>query len=211
MSFNNYVITIDRKIGSKGIYTGQKIAEHFGFNYVDKDILRKAADVFHIAPEKLQNIDEKASSFWRSFVQTSNYDSPNIPGYQYMPTRRQVFEVQSAIIRNSVRESSCVVVGRGGNAIFQDYEKHVGIFLHGNKEFRILNAAEYLGVGIEEAVKAVERVDRERARYHNTYAGYTWTDASNYDLCIDVSKAGVDNAVALIIDYIEDRFPELKK
>ena len=211
MNTENYIITIDRKIGSKGVYTGQKIAEHFGFRYVDKEMLTKAADFFHISPERLKNIEEKTSSFWESLIQTSEFDSPNIPTYLYMPTGRQVFEVQSAIMRKAAREASCVVVGRCGNALFRDDPKHIGIFLHGSKEFTIINAAEYLGISIEDAVKAVDKFDKDRARYYSTYAGYSWTDVSNYDLAIDVSKVGVEKAVAIIIDYIEDRFPELVK
>ena len=208
---DNYVITIDRKIGSKGVYMGQKIAEQFGFRYVDKEMLTRAADVFHIPPERLKNIDEKSGPFWQSFIQTSDYDSPNIPTYFYMPTGRQIFEVQSAIMRKAVKEASCVIVGRCGNALFRDHPKHIGIFLHGSKEFRILNAAEYLGITIEEAVKAVEKFDKDRARYYSTYAGYNWTDVSNYDMSIDVSRVGTEKAAEIILDYIQDRFPELAK
>ena len=57
----------------------------------------------------------------------------------------------------------------------------------------------------EEAVDKINRHDRTRKRYHDTYSEMVWGDARGYDLCLNSSKLGIDGAVSLIKDYIELR------
>lgn len=208
---HNYVITIGRQLGSKGVYMGQRISEHFGFRYVDREILVRSAEMLHVPESKLKDVEEKSFSIWESFLQTSIYDSPYIPTYYYMPTGRQIFETQTEIIRKAADESSCVVVGRCGSHIFKDHPKHLAIFLHADKEYRIVNASEFLGISLEEARKEVDKTDKERSRYFSTYTGETRTDLTQYDITIDVGKVGFEKAGDILIEYICTRFPELRK
>ena len=206
---DHYIITIGRQLGSKGVYMGQRISEHFGFRYVDREILVRSAELLNVPESKLKNVEEKSFSIWESFLQTSIYDSPYIPTYYYMPTGRQIFETQSEIIQKAAKESSCVVVGRCGSYLFRNHPKHAAVFLHADKEYRIVNAASFLDISEEEARKEVEKTDKERARYFNTYTGETWTDLTRYDITIDVGLAGFERAGDILIEYICTRFPEL--
>ena len=211
MEKQNYVITIGRKIGSQGVYLGQKISEYFDFQYVDREILVRSAEKLNVSEDKLEIIDEKSYSIWGSFLQSSIYDSPYIPTDYFLPTGRQLFEAQTQIIKKAVQESPCVVVGRCGSYIFANHPKHVSIFLHGSPEYRTANVAELFGISMQEARKELEKTDKERARYFNTYTGNHWSDASQYNISIDVEKLGVEKAGDVIINYIITRFPELKK
>ena len=48
--------------------------------------------------------------------------------------------------------------------------------------------------------------DKERADYYKYYTGREWTDARNYDLCLDSSKLGFERCVDEIIAYMNVRF-----
>ena len=48
-----------------------------------------------------------------------------------------------------------------------------------------------------------QRRDKRRANYYNFYSGKKWGVASAYDLCINTSTIGYDNAVALIVKFVE--------
>lgn len=211
MNENNYVITIGRQLGSKGVYMGQRISEYFGFRYLDREILVRSAEMLHVPESKLKHVEEKSFSIWESFLQTSIYDSPYIPAYYYMPTGRQIFETQTEIIQKAADESSCVVVGRCGAHIFSEHPRHVSIFLHADKEYRIVNAARFLNISEEDARKEVEKTDKERSRYVRTYTGMNRTDLTQYDITIDVGKVGFEKAGDLLIEYICTRFPQLRK
>ena len=53
-----------------------------------------------------------------------------------------------------------------------------------------------------------KRQDKHRAEYYKYHTGREWTDARNYDLCLDSSKLGYERCVDEIISYMKVRFPE---
>ena len=56
--------------------------------------------------------------------------------------------------------------------------------------------------------KYVQKVDKRKADYHRYYTGLEWTDARNYDLCLDRSKLGFERCVDEIIAYMNVRFQD---
>ncbi|MCE2603986.1 cytidylate kinase-like family protein, partial [Pseudomonas aeruginosa] len=70
---NNYVITIGRQAGSGGSILGRNLAKHFGFHYIDKDLIKKAAEELNVPEEELARMDEKESIADRLLLQTGGY------------------------------------------------------------------------------------------------------------------------------------------
>jgi hypothetical protein len=60
----------------------------------------------------------------------------------------------------------------------------------------------------KELEKYVQKVDKRKADYHRYYTGLEWTDARNYDLCLDSSKLGFERCVDEIIAYMNVRFQD---
>lgn len=58
----------------------------------------------------------------------------------------------------------------------------------------------------KELEKFILKTDKHRAEYYEYYTGREWTDARNYDLCLNSSKLGFDRCVDEIISYINVRF-----
>ena len=56
----------------------------------------------------------------------------------------------------------------------------------------------------------IEKADKARARYYNTYTGRKWLDLTGYDLCIDTGKLTDEQVKEVAVNYICTRFPELK-
>ena len=46
---DNYCITIGRQLGSGGSAIGKALANKFGFQYIDKEILMKAAEALDMS------------------------------------------------------------------------------------------------------------------------------------------------------------------
>ena len=55
-------------------------------------------------------------------------------------------------------------------------------------------------------VEFIAKTDKDRADYYKYYTGREWTDARNYDLCLDSSKLGFERCVEEIIAYMNVRF-----
>ena len=209
---DNYVITIGRQLGSGGSILGQSVAKQFGFLYLDRDVLKKAAEELGISEDEVEMMDEDHFSVINSMFQISDvYTMPYMSDAWSMPTSARLFEIESQIIRQAVKRQPCVVIGRCGSHLFCEYKKHISIFLYADEEYRLEILENELSFPHEKSKKMIEKEDLNRAIYYSTYTGKKWLDPTNYDLCIDTGKMNADQLQHLVFEYIRDRFPELKK
>lgn len=206
---SNYVITIGRQVGSGGSILGKALAEYFGFNYIDKELLRKVADELKVPEENIEWMDEKRPIIGSSMFQSSVYNMPYMSDDWTVPTGTKVFEIETKIIKQAAEEGPCVVIGRCGSYLFRDYPKHASIFLHADEKSRLARL-KALDMPPEKAQKMIERADKDRARYFNTYTGKKWMDPTEYDLCINSGRLSEEQLKQIAIDYICQRFPELR-
>jgi len=198
------VISISRMLGSGGAYIGQALARRLNINYLDREILSQAAKKFSIPEKELEAYEEKTESFWQ-IMQRSIFGNPYIytPPTLYLPTGRNLFNVEAEIITRAAKERSAVIVGRCASCILRDRPNHVSVFLHSNVDFRKDRVREIYKLSEKEALNMIAKIDAERARYYNEFAGGEWTDATRYHLAIDTGQMGVDKSIELILNYIE--------
>jgi len=67
-------------------------------------------------------------------------------------------------------------------------------------------AAEKHSMSESDLEKFIAKTDKGRADYYKYHTGREWTDARNYDLCLDSSKLGFERCVDEIIAYMNVRF-----
>ncbi len=209
MNESNYVITVGRMLGSGGAAMGQRLANRFGFTYINKELLVKVAEELEVPPENLEFVEERPTSIWNSLLSSGLCDMPYLSQECYVPTGRKLFETQSEILKKTAAASSCVIVGRCGAWLFQDHPRHISVFLHAPMSYRLKNVMAGSDMNEEQAVKAIERADKERSRYFSTFTGRKWLDLSLYDYAIDAGSVSDQELEQLIVDYVGTRFPEL--
>ena len=212
MKNQHHVITIGRQLGSGGSAMGKAIAEHFGFEYIDKEILGKAAAILDADEENLELVDENVSAL-TAMARSAAFEMPYIAKEWYIPTSDQLFKTQTEIMRESVEKGPCVIIGRCASYLFRHYEKHTSIFLQADMDSRIKRLEKTLDKKLSEkkAVHDIEKQDRERAQYYNTFTGKKWLDLRQYDLVVDTSPFSDEEIKDILFHYITVRFPELKK
>lgn len=212
MKNQHHVITIGRQLGSGGSAMGKAIAEHFGFEYIDKEILVKAAAILDADEENLELVDENVSALM-AMARSAAFEMPYIAKEWYIPTSDQLFKTQTEIMRESVEKGPCVIIGRCASYLFRHYEKHTSIFLQADMDSRIKRLEKTLDKKLSEkkAVHDIEKQDRERAQYYNTFTGKKWLDLRQYDLVLDTSPFSDEEIKDILFHYITVRFPELKK
>ncbi len=191
---------------------GKAIAEHFGFEYIDKEILVKAAAILDADEENLELVDENVSAL-TAMARSAAFEMPYIAKEWYIPTSDQLFKTQTEIMRESVEKGPCVIIGRCASYLFRHYEKHTSIFLQADMDSRIKRLEKTLDKKLSEkkAVHDIEKQDRERAQYYNTFTGKKWLDLRQYDLVLDTSQFSDEEIKDILFHYITVRFPELKK
>jgi cytidylate kinase len=72
------------------------------------------------------------------------------------------------------------------------------VFLTAPLPWRIAHISESLGLSEQAARAEVARVDRGRRNYAREQYDFDWGDPHHYDLIVDVSRFGIDGAIAVI-------------
>lgn len=195
------VISIGRQFGCGGRVVGQRLAEELGYDYYDKQLLVLAAKEIGFEPEVFEAVDEqpKTKGIFQSF---GEFISGLNPTDNYM-SDDHLFKVQSDVIRQLAVTRNCVIVGRCSDYILRDYPNCISVFLHAPIQDRIKRVCARMPIEQSKAQAFIERNDRRRASYYNYYSNKEWGQSSTYDMSLNVSRLGVDETVATIIDFVE--------
>lgn len=190
-------ITITRQYGSGGLYIAEALAKKMGVKCYNRNIVAAAA-------ESLNNVDDIKT------VIDNAYDTPNdflssissLIG-QGVPRQNQMYIQQARIIRELAEcDESAVFVGRCADYILRDVPNHFSFFLYADDECRRKRAQEYYK---DFSFEDVLDVDKKRKSYYAYYTGRTWGDSQNYDLMINTTNITAEQAVKIILDYVELR------
>ena len=198
-----FVITISRQLGSGGAYIGQQLAKKLNIYYADREILSKAAKELRVLDEDLESRDEKLLSFWGSFLHINGFSTEyHVPPQMNFPFDREIYDAEANAIEHIAREGSSVIMGRCGFHVLQEYSNRISLFFHADVAFRSKRIQELYKVSEKAALEMIEKSDRDRAHYIETFTGKKWIDARYFDLTLNTGKLGLDKSVEFILNYL---------
>lgn len=199
------IINIGRQVGSGGRIIAKLLADEFGCQFYDKEILNLAAKESGFSEKFFEQNDEQ-----RGFIQTLfSMHAPLISDnnfYNNKFSQDGLFQFQSEAITKAANEGSCVFVGRAADYVLRTYPNVVNIFITANMKDRIKLVCQRLGCDEKDAKKLIIDKESERASYYNYYTGKKWGHSCSYDLCINSSYMGLEKTSKFIGDYIRMRF-----
>ena len=200
------VITISHQLGSGGAYLGQKLSERLGLPFIDRDILKKVAEQLNLAEGVLDGREERLSTYWQSFMRVAAYTDPVgcLSLDSYSPTDRELFTLESDYIGQIADNSSAIFLGRCGRYILRDRPRHFSLLVHADLPDRIKRIQQLYCLPDDESKKLIEKNDRDRSAYVRAFTRENWLDARLYDLCINTSSLGLENAVEIILASIKE-------
>lgn len=201
------VITIARQYGSGGKTIGKMLAERLQVPFYDKELMRMASDESGINEELFAGADEKVKNSLLMSIVKNVYSGELItPDSDDFTSSDNLFNYQAKIIRELAEHQSCVIIGRCADYVLKDYDNVLSVFVHAPHDFCMEQAAKKHSMSERELEKLIAKTDRQRAGYYKYHTGREWTDARNYDLCLDSSKLGFERCVDEILAYINVRF-----
>lgn len=202
MNTDPRIIVIGRQYGGSGRKIGRAVAASLGIPYYDRELINVASARFGYDPKILDKADEKKPSPFRTLL-AGKYGLMDF--YPTAPmSRESLYEIQSRVIRAVCDEGSCVIVGRTADYIMREHPGLLSVFIHAPEQWRALNIiARGEAATVQEAVAAIRKADSEREGYYSYFTGRNWGKASNYHLTLDASLIDTQDAVDLILHYLD--------
>jgi len=196
---STYVVTVSRGYGSLGKETAQALADILGVRCCDRIILQEVARRAEVDVELIKRLDEQVknigSNGWQTLYRGKSY-----------PKERYLHHLVKVVLNISMKGG--VIVGRGAHLILGP-ERCFRIRIVGSLEKCAERISVREGIDIEAARQRVDQVDRERAEYLNELYGVHAGDSSNFDLVLNTDRFAVNEAVALILDAMQQAGYEL--
>ncbi|MBN2276073.1 MAG: cytidylate kinase-like family protein [Bacteroidales bacterium] len=201
-----FIITIGRQLGSGGRQIGEKLAEHLGIAFYDKELIQIAAKESGLGKEFFEQADEKTShSFFTGLFGIEVQPGTSIYSGSYL-SNEMLFKIQSDVIRELAAKESCVFVGRCADYVLKDHPHCLNIFISADLNDRIRRIAEIQKVPEKKAADIIEKTDKKRAGYYNYFSNKDWGTAESYHLCINSSVLGIEDTAGFIYRFVKEKF-----
>lgn len=196
------IITIGREFGSGGHEIGERLSKRLNYALYDREIIDEAAKKSGINVKEFQRYDEKAMNSLLYSLVLGNYykGSENSPMEQ--PVAIRIEQAYFSTITSLAEKGPCIIVGRCADYILKDNENRVSFFITADEKKKVVRIKDKYGVTETEAVKMIDKNDRNRSNYYKSITGKTWGMAENYDFCICSSYYGIDSTVEIISKLI---------
>ena len=202
----NTIITIGRQFGSGGHEIGELLAKKLGIPFYDRNLVKMAAEELHITEEQAELEDEKklmsivsnynlAMGVYNDFMANAEF---------YAPVGRDLYAVQSAIIKKLAQKGSCVIVGRCADYVLKDYPGCINVFICASKEDRKNRVMDKYHLSERKAAEKMKKIDRERKYYYETYSGKEWGSIQSHQILMNSSLLGKEK----IVEYLAALYKE---
>jgi len=192
------IITIGRQHGSGGHMIAKTLAADLGIKCYSKEIVDEAAANSQFSRDILRSYDEKKVSPF--FGPTAHYMSMN----QGFHLNMQVASAQFDTIRALAEKEDAIFVGRCVDYVLRNREDLVRFFIYSELEPRVQNLMERKNISAEEAKKLLKEVDKDRSSYYKYYTDQVWGETTNYDLCVNSARLGVQGTVDVLKAYLKN-------
>ena len=200
----NYVITIARGYGSGGRTIGQMLAKELNIPYYDRELMRLASDESGINEELFAKADEKLKQSLLFKIAKKEYNGELIPpDKEEFVSNDNLFAYQAKVIKDLAAEGPCVIVGRCADYILRDLPHAVRLYIHAPLEDCVARTKGKLPGDDKEREKQILAIDKRRAAYYKYYTGNEWTDAGNYDLCLNTNHLDYETCVKNTMSFLE--------
>lgn len=182
------VITIARTHGSGGHEIGLKVSERLGIKFYDKEMISATAARLGLSADKVSDIDQTYS------IRHSGRDG-------------SIFETQSQIIIDAAKES-CVIIGRCADYVLKDRPYCLNIFVRCDEDYAVTMIRNKDNLSESQAREVIRLKDNAREKHYNHYTGQKWKDPLHYDLVINTAKIGIESAVDIVCNAVENILKE---
>ena len=188
------LITIGRQYGAGGREVAEILAKELQLPLYDRKLVAIVAE--HL--QKGCKLEDVNLSYSNLYGDESPYE--HIFDNVVQNDDMFMFRPQSDAIKKLAEyNKDGIFVGRCANFILNEHKAY-NFFIVADDEFRATRGQLVYHKSLDE----LKKEDEKRASYYNYYTGSKWGEAKDYDLIINVSRTGIEGAVKIIKNYIDN-------
>ena len=191
-----FIVSISREFGSGGHDIAKAVAEHFGIPLYDKNILDEIGKEKGVDMSEFSSSDEKMINV---------FTSRTVMGFNNSPEYALAHMQFDFIKEKADSGESFVICGRCADSVLSENDALISVFVHADDLAKTERIMRINDCSMPQAIKLIEKTDKRRREYHNQYCKTKWGEMSNYDLCVNSSRLGVEKTAEFLIDYVEKR------
>ena len=206
-----FVITINRELGSGGRTVGRLLAEKLGVPFYDKAVIKALQEKYNLTTAEIERLKGRKHGWWADFkrmlsigqsANSSQYYKVEVGEEPDLLTTDEMYKAEKEILKGIAEDESCVIAGRTAFHILKDQPNRLSILIQASMESRTERVMRKQNLSREEAEKAIERVDKMRENYVKEYTKTSRYDTRNYDLVISADGKTEDEIVDVIMKFI---------
>ena len=166
-----FVITINRELGSGGRTVGRKLAEKLGVDFYDKALIKALEEKYHLTVEEIERLKGRKHNWWADFKRIIALGPAANDQHYYkvaagelpdLLTTDEMFEAEQEILLGIAQNESCVIAGRSGFYVFREHPNHLNVLIQAPMEQRLTRVMVKQEVFRDEAQEIIKKVDTMR-------------------------------------------------
>jgi Cytidylate kinase-like family len=183
------VVCISRTLGAGGEEVGRLVAGKLGFDYVDEDIVTRAAQRGEVSPEDVADAERRKSVLRRLLAELGTGSA--VETYGLAPAGGDLPDDMRALIREAIEEvaarGNVVIVAHAASFALAGREGVLRVLVTASPDTR---ASRYEG--------SIKDSDSERAAYLSRFYGVEHELPTHYDVVLNTDAVSVERAADMI-------------
>lgn len=190
------IITVSREFGSGGRSIAKEVAKRLGYDYYDEALVKKVAERTGFAPNYIEEEGEYAPGKSRFAYAFAN---PGTPGLMNgLPAADFLWNHQREVILKVAEKGNCVIVGRCADAILEDRDDVLNVFIHADTAYKADRIVRLYGETDKAPEKRLAEKDKRRKVNYDHFTGKSWGEARNYHISLNSGELGEETCVEII-------------
>lgn len=199
------VVCISRELGADGERVGRLVSERLGLQYVDEDVIARAAERGGVDPGVLADTEKRKSRLLRivELLGDAGTATPSL-GVEPSPVRSAREESHRDLIRGVIEQiagdGNAVIVAHAASMALTGRKDILRVLVAASPEERTRRLAQSEGLDEKRAAKLVKDADTARASYIKSFYAIDRELPTHYDLVVNTDTLDAERAADLIVE-----------
>jgi cytidylate kinase len=199
------VVTISRQFGAGGHTLGDTVAQRFGYQLVDRDIVAQVAKEANVSTKWVEAVEQDAGGLLMKIcgrLVSSSVIERILGDTGSDFDEKKYLRFVNKVIQDLAAEGDVVLIGRGSQFILPDHEQIIKVLLVAELEDRIKFMMEHYNLTKSKAELIVQKEEKRRLTFLKLFDSRHPDDPSIYSLVINTSRTSLAEAEALISNLV---------